>query len=52
MGEDSQAPRPPDPLLRSGLLLAGANAPRPSGSPRPPPESAWVTALELAGLNL
>jgi CHAT domain-containing protein/Tfp pilus assembly protein PilF len=41
-------PRPREPLLRSGLVLAGA---RPlSGAPRP--EDSLVTALELAGLDL
>jgi CHAT domain-containing protein/Tfp pilus assembly protein PilF len=43
--------RPADPLLRSGLVLAGAHAPAPrSGSRRR--EDSLVTALELAGLNL
>ncbi len=40
--------RSPDPLLRSGLVLAGGSAP--SGSYRK--EDSWVTALELAGLDL
>ncbi|MCY1015049.1 CHAT domain-containing tetratricopeptide repeat protein [Pyxidicoccus sp. MSG2] len=54
LGEDPLAQRPPDPLLRSGLLFAGANAPTPSTSsaPQSPPDSALVTALELAGLDL
>ncbi|HYO71317.1 MAG TPA: CHAT domain-containing protein, partial [Archangium sp.] len=54
LGEDTRTPAPPDPLLRSGLVFAGASAPAHSGSSpaRPPPESALVTALELAGLNL
>ncbi|WP_164002397.1 CHAT domain-containing tetratricopeptide repeat protein [Pyxidicoccus caerfyrddinensis] len=54
LSEDPHAPRPPDPLLRSGLLFAGANAPTPSTSSasQPPPERALATALELAGLNL
>jgi CHAT domain-containing protein len=39
-----RAAQPPDPLLRSGLIFAGARGPAPSG--------ALVTALELAGLNL
>jgi CHAT domain-containing protein len=56
LGEDPAA-RPPDPLLRSGLLLAGVSASAPetssaSRASRPPPESAVVTALELAGLDL
>ncbi|WP_223638291.1 tetratricopeptide repeat protein [Corallococcus sp. EGB] len=46
LGEDPQAARPPDPLLRSGLLLAGETA-KASAS-----DSALVTALELAGLDL
>ncbi len=51
LGQASEPPTPPDPLLRSGLLLAGARAPMPSGAVSPP-ESALVTALELAGLDL
>ncbi|MFB1481820.1 tetratricopeptide repeat protein [Corallococcus sp. RDP092CA] len=46
LGEDPRAPRPPDPLLRSGLLLAGETE-KSSAS-----DSALVTALELAGLDL
>jgi len=42
LGEGA-APHLPDPLLRSGLVLAGARAQA---------DSALVTALELAGLNL
>jgi CHAT domain-containing protein len=43
--------RSPDPLLRSGLVLAGARAPapRPDSHSR---EDSLVTALELAGLDL
>ncbi len=52
LGEDPSASRPADPLLRSGLLFAGASAPTAAGAPQPPPDSALVTALELAGLNL
>ncbi|KFE63467.1 CHAT domain-containing tetratricopeptide repeat protein [Hyalangium minutum] len=45
-------PEPPsDPLLRSGLVLAGIRpATAPSGAPRP--EDSLATALELTGLNL
>lgn len=54
LGEDALAARPADPLLRSGLVLAGARAATSggSGAATPPPDSAMVTALELAGLNL
>jgi CHAT domain-containing protein/Tfp pilus assembly protein PilF len=43
--------RPPDPLLRSGLLLAGSRAPdaQPGVYRR---EDSLVTALELAGMDL
>ncbi|KFE64395.1 hypothetical protein DB31_2189 [Hyalangium minutum] len=54
LGEDPEASSPPDPLLRSGLMFAGAGA-RPASHTRAaqaPPESALATALELAGLNL
>jgi CHAT domain-containing protein/Tfp pilus assembly protein PilF len=54
LGKDTRASLPPDPLLRSGLVLAGASAPAPSGS-NPAPlsiERSLVTALELAGVNL
>ncbi|HYI00077.1 tetratricopeptide repeat protein [Hyalangium sp.] len=54
LGEEPLASRPPDPLLRSGLLLAGSSAPAPDASSptQPPPESTLATALELASLNL
>ncbi|HZI04112.1 MAG TPA: CHAT domain-containing protein, partial [Archangium sp.] len=54
LGEQSSAPGLPDPLLRSGLVLAGARAQRSedSGPGGASPDSALVTALELAGLNL
>ncbi|NOK17004.1 CHAT domain-containing tetratricopeptide repeat protein [Corallococcus carmarthensis] len=50
LGEDPQAARPPDPLLRSGLLLAGETAKE--TAPGASSDSALVTALELAGLDL
>jgi CHAT domain-containing protein/Tfp pilus assembly protein PilF len=54
LGEAPSALRLPDPLLRSGLVLAGDSAlPADPSSPTPPqPGNTWVTALELAGLNL
>jgi CHAT domain-containing protein/Tfp pilus assembly protein PilF len=54
LGEAPLAASPPDPLLRSGLLFAGASAQAPDASSpaSPPPDSALATALELAGLNL
>ena len=65
----AQEPRqvPHDPLLRSGLVLAGAAPPTPStrvtetraapaatanAVPRPRQQDALVTALEMAGMNL
>ena len=47
----SSVPCPADPLLRAGLLLAGAGAPRDGASARGQ-EASLVTALELAGLDL
>ena len=54
LGEDPLATPPADPMLRSGLVLAGAHAPAPSDSSpvAPSPDSGLVTALELAGLDL
>jgi CHAT domain-containing protein/tetratricopeptide (TPR) repeat protein len=54
MSDEPLAPRPADPLLRSGLVFAGANTQAPSGSSLASSslESSLVTALELAGLNL
>ncbi|MFP2905781.1 CHAT domain-containing protein [Pyxidicoccus sp. 3LFB2] len=54
LSDQSPVSPSPDPLLRSGLILAGARATEPesSGAARPPPDNALVTALELAGLNL
>jgi CHAT domain-containing protein/tetratricopeptide (TPR) repeat protein len=54
LGEDTTASGPPDPLLRSGLIFAGASAQRTSHSSslQPPPDNTLVTALELAGLDL
>ncbi|EAU67165.1 tetratricopeptide repeat family [Stigmatella aurantiaca DW4/3-1] len=46
----SPPPPQPEPLLNSGLVLAGALSTA-SSSP-PAPEASLVTALELAGLNL
>jgi CHAT domain-containing protein len=54
LGEVPLAVRPPDPLLRSGLLFTGAGvlAPGASGPGESSPDSALATALELSGLNL
>ncbi len=54
LGHDPLALRPPDPMLRSGLALAGAHAPAADASQesQPRPDAALVTALELAGLDL
>ncbi|WP_164021593.1 CHAT domain-containing tetratricopeptide repeat protein [Pyxidicoccus trucidator] len=54
LGDTPLAPRPQEPLLRSGLALTGARAPAPDSSTpsEPRPDAALVTALELAGLDL
>jgi CHAT domain-containing protein len=52
LDEGTPLHRPPDPLLRSGLILAGARAPQASGAASHPLDSSLVTALELAGLDL
>jgi CHAT domain-containing protein/uncharacterized protein HemY len=54
LGEPPLAAPSSDPLLRSGLLFAGAGAPTPDASSPAslPPDGALATALELAGLNL
>lgn len=52
LGDEDAAPRPPDPLLRSGLVLAGTWQPEVGARGSNPRERAWVTALELVGLNL
>ncbi len=54
IGTDTCAPLPSDPLLRSALALAFAPAPAPrgAGGPLPSADNRWVTALELAGMNL
>ena len=53
LGEVPHAPRPSDPLLRSGLVFAGAGGSASGPGPsQPSPERSLVTALELAGLNL
>jgi CHAT domain-containing protein/Tfp pilus assembly protein PilF len=51
LGTDTSAPRPSDPLLRSGLALAHSHSGSTDGSSRHS-DNCWVTALELAGLNL
>ncbi|KFE63019.1 CHAT domain-containing protein [Hyalangium minutum] len=45
LGTDACAPRPSDPLLCSALALASSSDPAPA-------DNCWVTALELAGMNL
>ncbi|WP_224372616.1 CHAT domain-containing tetratricopeptide repeat protein [Hyalangium versicolor] len=54
LGRAPPLARLPDPLLRSGLVLAGTRAltPSSSGAAKSAPDSSMVTALELAGLNL
>jgi CHAT domain-containing protein/Tfp pilus assembly protein PilF len=54
LGEEAHRPRSPDPLLRSGLVFAGARAQQSSlaGMSKARPDGALVTALELAGLDL
>jgi CHAT domain-containing protein/Tfp pilus assembly protein PilF len=51
VGESGPKHRPPDPLLRSGLVLAGVHASEAQPNSRGR-EDSLVTALELAGLNL
>ncbi len=46
LGDNPQEPGPQEPMLRSGLALAGATRSKPRS------DAALVTALELAGLNL
>ncbi|HLL52643.1 MAG TPA: CHAT domain-containing tetratricopeptide repeat protein, partial [Myxococcaceae bacterium] len=54
LGGGGPAQRLPDPMLRSGLVLAGARAPatKAGNSPERHLEGSLVTALELAGLDL
>jgi tetratricopeptide (TPR) repeat protein len=53
LGDEARALHLPDPLLRSGLVLAGAHvATGAPGAAKPPADTALATALELAGLNL
>jgi CHAT domain-containing protein/Tfp pilus assembly protein PilF len=54
LGEGLLAQRLPDPLLRSGIVLAGGHAlaPQSAGAMSSPLDSSLVTALELAGSNL
>ena len=54
MGGEPLAARSPDPLLRSGLVFAGASVspPTPASTTSLPQENAVATALELAGLDL
>ncbi len=54
LGDNPRPSSPQEPLLRSGLALAGARAPAADASQpsTPRPDATLVTALELAGLNL
>jgi CHAT domain-containing protein/Tfp pilus assembly protein PilF len=52
LGEAPEGSRPPDPLLRSGLFMAGSSALAGSASSEASPGHTLVTALELASLNL
>jgi CHAT domain-containing protein len=52
LGNAESAQQHADPLLRSSLALAGAGASAPASSSTSPRDSALVTALELAGVNL
>jgi CHAT domain-containing protein/Tfp pilus assembly protein PilF len=56
VGSSGGAPAqpPPDPLLRSGLVLTGAHAqaPTPTGAAESSSDNFLVTAFELAGLDL
>ncbi|QRO00167.1 tetratricopeptide repeat protein [Archangium violaceum] len=53
-GKEGPGQYPPDPLLRSGLVLAGARSPatKPGEDTQLRLEDSLVTALELAGLDL
>ncbi|MFL5349328.1 MAG: CHAT domain-containing tetratricopeptide repeat protein [Hyalangium sp.] len=54
LDESTSAHRTPDPLLRSGLILAGTQAQAwpPAGAASSRLDSSLVTALEVAGLDL
>ncbi len=54
LGSAASAQQPPDPLLRSGLVLAGVRAPaaQSTGTTGRRLDASLVTALELAGLDL
>ncbi|WP_257453719.1 CHAT domain-containing tetratricopeptide repeat protein [Archangium lipolyticum] len=53
-GNEGPGQYPPDPLLRSGLVLAGARSPAANAGENTllRPEGSLVTALELTGLDL